>query len=395
MQEILPKGLYHLMEKEEEFFLFDVRNQDEFNRWRIEGKKEIPALNIPYFELIEKGGKEDFQESIASFIKTQISEQLPKGKQIIVVCAKGGTSAIVAGILKNLGYQAGNLSGGMKNWGDFFERKTIISSPDLSIYQFIRIARGCLSHVIVSDKMATVIDPLRNIQPYLDLFDELKVKPQFILDTHAHADHISSGKELADLFDVPYYLHPYDGIHPMDLLPAKFSYVPSWENKIYKLGKIEIKALHVPGHTLGNQAFLIDDRYLFTGDSIFIGSIARPDLGGQAKTWTALHHESLKKLLELPEEILVLPAHFSSWQEANDDDAYCHPLKDLKKNNEGLIMAQKPLDHFSNYILGNLPQFPKEYIDIKRVNIGLFQVDEEEASELELGKNLCAVNHSK
>ena len=389
---ISPSQLYKLLGTEKELFLFDVRNADEFERWHIEGKTAIPILNIPYFDLIEKGGKEDFQESIIHFIKANLSRQLPKDKKIVMVCAKGETSAIIAEILRNLGYQAASLSGGMKSWGEFYDRKTIITLPHLSIFQLIRISRGCLSYVIISDGMATVIDPLKNIQLYIDLFDELNVKPQFILDTHAHADHISGGKKLADRFEVPYYLHPYDGIHPMDMLPAKFSYEPSWIDKIYRLGSVELKTLHIPGHTLGNQAFLLDNKYLFSGDSIFIRSIARPDLGGQAKTWTTLHYESLRKLLELPTDILVLPAHFSSLQEANENQIFNRSLGELKKTNEGLMMVQKPLEEFSQYILGSLPQFPKEYIDIKRINIGLLQVNEEQAAELELGKNVCAIN---
>jgi glyoxylase-like metal-dependent hydrolase (beta-lactamase superfamily II) len=367
---------------------------EEFEKWHIEGMAKIPTLNIPYFDLIEKGAKEDFNESIANFIKTQLAEQLPKNEKIVVVCAKGGSSAIIADVLTSLHYQATSLAGGMKSWGDFYNAKTIVQSPELSIFQLARVSRGCLSYVVIADGMAAVIDPLRNIQPYIDLIKEHNAKLQFVLDTHAHADHISSGKVLAEKFAVPYYLHPYDGIHPMDLLPATIAYEPSWANKIYKVGKSELKALHIPGHTLGNQAFLLNGKYLFSGDSIFIQSIARPDLGGQAETWTALHYESLKKLLELPDDVLVLPAHFSGPQETNAEHAYSATLGTLRKSNEGLVMAQKSLKEFSDYILGNLPRFPKEYIDIKRVNIGLLQADEELVSELELGKNICAVSQT-
>lgn len=393
-EEISIQQLNQLLENKEKFFLFDVRNTEEFERWHIEGATEIPTLNIPYFDLVEKGGKDDFNESIANAIKTQLTQQLPKDEKIVVVCAKGGTSAIIADILTSLNYQAMSLTGGMKSWGDFYHTMTIVQSPELSIFQLARLSRGCLSYVVIADGMATVIDPLRHSQPYIDLLKKHNAKLQFVLDTHAHADHISSGKILAEKFEVPYYLHPYDGIHPMDLLPATFSYEPSWPNKLYKLGKSELKALHIPGHTLGNQAFLLNEKYLFSGDSIFIQSIARPDLGGHAETWTTLHYESLRKLLELRDDVLVLPAHFSGAQEANTDHIYSATLGTLKKSNEGLIMAQKSLKEFSGYILGNLPLFPKEYIDIKRVNIGLLQADEELASDLELGKNICALSHT-
>ena len=146
---------------------------------------------------------------------------------------------------------------------------------------------------------------------------------------------------------------------------------------------------------MGNQAFYLDNQYLFSGDSIFLSSIARPDLGGQAKSWTVLHYESLKRLLKLPDDTVVLPAHFSTLKEAGADRRFSRLLKELKRENEGLIMAGKSLEEFSGYILKNLPEFPKQYIDIKRVNIGLLQPNEEQAEELEIGKNICAVNKSR
>lgn len=391
-QDISSEELYRSIENEK-IFLLDIRNKNDFDRCHIEGKTSFPILNIPYLDLIEKGGKEDPNESITHFIRTYLTEKLPKNEKIVVTCSKGRSSVIVTDILTKLGYQAFNLSGGMKSWGNFYARKKILETSDFSIFQIIHVSKGCLSYVVISDGKAIVIDPLRNIQPYISLFNEINVKPQSILDTHAHADHISGGKELADRFGISYYLHPYDGIHPIDMLPAKFSYEASWADKKYPLGKIELKALHIPGHTLGNQAFLINDRYLFSGDSIFIQSVARPDLGEQKQTWTILHYESLRKLMELPDDIVVLPSHFSSMQESNADHTFSRRLGELKKENEGLIMAQRPLKEFSEYILSHLPPVPKEYMDIKRVNLGLLSVDDDKASELEIGKNICAVSH--
>lgn len=392
MTDISAEQLYRLLENNQPL-LFDIRSQKEFENGHIEGKTSFPTLNISYKDLIEKGDKKDSKESISYYIQEHLSQKLPKNEKIIVVCNRGRSSAIVSDILRNLGYDALSLIGGIRNWGNFYIKKEIIATPDLSIFQIIRISRGCLSYVIISNGMATVIDPLRQFQPYLELFEKLNAQPQFILDTHVHADHISGGKELAEKFGIPYYFHPYDGIHPIDMIPAKFSYEFSWLDKIYSLGKIEIKALHIPGHTLGNQAFLINNQYLFSGDSIFIGSIARPDLGGHAQAWTTLHYDSLRKLIELPDNILVLPSHFNSLSESNADHTFCKTLGELKKQNEGLLMVQKSLKDFSEYILNNLPHFAEEYMDIKRINLGLLTVDEDKAIELELGKNICAVQH--
>lgn len=390
-RELSPKELHQQLDDGPSFFLLDVRAADEYEKSHIEVKKEIPKLNIPYYDLIEKGGKEDFKESIIQAINENFKTQLPKDKQIVVVCNRGRSALIVTDILAELGYHVSCLTGGMQGWRSFTEKKTIVDSPNLTIIQVIRTSRGCLSYVIVSDGMAAVIDPFRDTQPYLEIFKELNLKPQFILDTHAHADHISGGRALAEKLGVPYYLHPYDGIHPMDMLPAKFPYEPSWADRIFRLGKLELKALHVPGHTLGNQAFLLDNKYLFTGDSIFLGSIARPDLGGHAKEWTGLHYDSIRKLLELPDDTIVLPAHFNDSEEANENQNYSSTLGKLKKTNQGLMMAQKSLQEFTEYITNNLPKFPEEYIDIKRVNLGLLPADDELAAQLELGKNICAM----
>ncbi|WP_206093765.1 hypothetical protein [Paludifilum halophilum] len=139
---------------------------------------------------------------------------------------------------------------------------------------------------------------------------------------------------------------------------------------------------------------MVNDRHLLSGDSIFLQSIARPDLGGKGDTWAPVHYESLKRLLELPDETMVLPGHFSSPKEANQEGLYVGTLGELKKTNEGLRKVQEGKEAFVNYILSNLPTFPSQYVDIKRVNTGLLKADEEKASELELGRNICALSQA-
>ena len=89
--------------------------------------------------------------------------------------------------------------------------------------------------------------------------------------------------------------------------------------RTFEVGGHTVEAIHVPGHTLGNMAFLLDGRFLFTGDSIFIESIARPDLGGHGDTWAPIHYASLRRLLELPDDTLVLPGHFAGMGEEGED----------------------------------------------------------------------------
>ena len=90
----------------------------------------------------------------------------------------------------------------------------------------------------------------------------------------------------------------------------------------------------------------------------------------------------------------VRPAHFASLKEENEDGFYAAPLGELKKVNDGLLMVQKGEEDFVDYILSSLPKFPEEYVDIKRVNAGLLEAGEAKASELELGKNICALSQA-
>ncbi len=175
------------------------------------------------------------------------------------------------------------------------------------------------------------------------------------------------------------------------MLPARLGFAYLADGQEFEVGGHRLSTLHIPGHTLGNTAFLLDGRYLFTGDSIFIESIARPDLGGHGDTWAPLHYASLRRLLELPDETLVLPGHFASLAEQGEGGRFVATLGELRRANEGLAMAAGEEQEFVDYILASLPEFPDEYVEIKRVNAGLVQVGEAKASELELGKNICAL----
>jgi glyoxylase-like metal-dependent hydrolase (beta-lactamase superfamily II) len=150
--------------------------------------------------------------------------------------------------------------------------------------------------------------------------------------------------------------------------------------------------MHIPGHTLGLVALIFDDRYFFTGDSIFIRSIARPDLGGEAEAWAPLHTRSLRRILELPEKITVLPGHFSSLEEGTRAGQFLATLADLKRTNDSLVVLQREDNaDFVRYLLGSLPKFIPEYVEIKRVNTGLISPAEDDAATLELGKNVCGL----
>lgn len=375
----------------EKLFILDVRNRDDFANWQIEGRVRPTALNVPYFEMLEEGGKDDVVASVVAYARQKLVEKLPKSQSIVVVCAKGATSKFVAEGLRQLGYDAMDLTGGMTAWGDLYQSKPVIEGQELSIYQISRQARGCLSYVVASHNEAVVIDPLRHIEQYLSFAREKNIQIKLVLDTHGHADHISGGRALADRVGAPYYLHPYDAIHPIDLLPAKLRFEYLRDGQEFSVGQARIKTIHIPGHTLGNVVYRLNEKYLFSGDSIFIESVARPDLGGRGEAWAPLHYQALERLLKLPDGTVILPGHFSQPKEANAQGLFMATLGALQEKNDGLRMAQKGESEFVEYMLKSLPTFPPQYVEIKRVNAGLWTPDEEKASELELGKNICAL----
>lgn len=384
--------LLEQLERRRKFFVLDVRNRDAFERFRLEGRSALPTINLPYFELLEMGGKDDMLDSLAAGVEQELAHQLPKDMPILSVCAKGETSEYVAQVLRRMGYDSASLQGGTKAWSEHYAIHAIEETADLAVYQVSRPARGCLGYVIASQGQAIVVDPLRHLSPYLDLAREKGLTITAVIDTHGHADHISGGTQLSARTGAPYFLHPYDAIHPMDVLPATISYEYMRDGQRFPVGRHELTALHIPGHTLGLVAFRLGDRYLFTGDSIFIRSIARPDLGGKADAWAPLHGRSLRRLLALPGGIAVLPGHFSSLDEADDSGRFGATLDELKKRNDGLIVLQQESeDGFVRYLLASLPESIPEYVDIKRVNAGLLSPDEDDAATLETGKNVCAL----
>jgi rhodanese-related sulfurtransferase len=116
---------------------------DEFERFRLEGRSPVPAVNIPYFEMLELGGKDEMLDSVVAFVERDLADQLPSDLPILAVCAKGDTSEFVAQGLRRLGYTSANLKGGMKAWGEHYATRALVEGPDLAIYQVSRPARGC------------------------------------------------------------------------------------------------------------------------------------------------------------------------------------------------------------------------------------------------------------
>jgi glyoxylase-like metal-dependent hydrolase (beta-lactamase superfamily II)/rhodanese-related sulfurtransferase len=172
---------------------------------------------------------------------------------------------------------------------------------------------GCLSeaaYYIESDGEAAIIDPLRDIEPYLELAHERNASIKYIFETHFHADFVSGHLDLAAATKAPIVYGP-ETVTSFPVHIAK-------DGEDFRIGKLTVRALHTPGHTLESTCYLLLDEQgepnaLFTGDTLFVGDVGRPDLfsGNLSKEALAGHlFESLNnKIKTLPDHVTVYPAH--------------------------------------------------------------------------------------
>jgi glyoxylase-like metal-dependent hydrolase (beta-lactamase superfamily II) len=356
----------------EPLFILDVRNESDYQDWKIEGGN-FEYLNIPYFDLLDGVGG--------------IMDQLPTDIDILVVCAKEGSSIMIADMLSEAGLNVSYLSGGMKAWSEHLEPVKVGDLRDGGeIYQFVRIGKGCLSYMVVSNGESAIIDSTRMTDIYLDFAESLGAKITHVFDTHLHADHISGGRVIAEKTNATYWLPPKDAAE------VTFEYQPLEGGTDVTIGhiKINIHALYSPGHTIGSTSFVVDEKYLLSGDILFIDSIGRPDLAGLAQDWVGDLRESLyKRYRELSEDLIVLPAHFMIIEELNEDGSVSERLGTLFARNHGLNIADE--NEFRKLVTENLPPQPNAYQEIRETNMGKINPDTEKQREMEIGPNRCAV----
>ena len=180
-----------------------------------------------------------------------------------------------------------------------------------------QIYTGCLAHgayYIESKGEAAIIDPLREVQPYIDMAEERGARIKYIFETHFHADFVSGHIDLAEKTGATIVYGP-------TTMETGFEKYVAQDGEIFKLGNAEIKLLHTPGHTMESSCYLLYDedgkeQSIFTGDTLFIGDVGRPDLAQkvikdltQDKLAGYLYDSLRNQILPLPDHIVVYPGH--------------------------------------------------------------------------------------
>ncbi len=178
-----------------------------------------------------------------------------------------------------------------------------------------QIYTGCLAqgaYYITSNGEAAIIDPLRETQPYLDRLKKDGVVLKYIFETHFHADFVSGHLDLARQTGAPVIYGPGAS--------CGFECVAAEDGQVFPLGEVSIKVLHTPGHTMESSCFLLLDKHdreyaLFSGDTLFIGDVGRPDLAQKAASLSKeqlaalLYHSLRNKVMPLPDDVILYPAH--------------------------------------------------------------------------------------
>ena len=342
-------------------FVLDVREPDEFAAWSIPS-----AVNIPIGEL-----------------EARVSE-VPTDREVVTVCASGSRSSMAAEILSRGGRRVANLAGGMAAWVMVYDAVTV-ELDDVRVVQVRRRAKGCLSYLVGAGDQTFVVDPSLDAEVYRRLADEHGWRIVRVFDTHLHADHLSGARLLAEETGASIHLNPADTFD--------FAYEPLRDEDRFELpGRVSFRvaAIHTPGHTRGSTIYVVADRLVLSGDTLFVDSVGRPDLADRAEEFAHnLYHSLHDKVLSLPDDAFVLPGHYG-------EDVIVAPDRPVGMVLGELRQVLAPLsydeDQFVSWATARAAPRPPNYAEIIRANMGRSDVPLLALRQLEVGPNRCSAS---
>ena len=368
MSELPPADLGdRLFEGTNPPLVLDIRHRNEYEEWHIPGSENIDV----YDEL--EANPEVAREPLS---------QLPSDREIITVCGAGVLSQEATQLLEEMGYEARTLVDGMNGWSRVHRDAPVDADIDGTLLQVARPGKGCLSYILVSDGEAAIFDPSHYPEEYEKRLEEIDTELVGVFDTHAHADHVSGGRELAIRHDVPYHLHPADAIE-IDATSIA-------DGEEFTVGNVRFNAIHTPGHSPGGVTYAIEDEALLTGDTLFHESVGRVELGVEAgieesnvEENAATLYESIQKLRQRSGDPVVLPAH----DPGSPEPPVAVRLSEVEARNDDL---GRDREAFIEDLASDIPNHPPNFRRVKSVNIGVESVEKDELTDLELGPNRCA-----
>ena len=351
--------------RKEPVFILDVRPASERQEWQIAGSTHIDA-----YERLKAGDLSVLDEV-----------DLPSDTTIVTVCAAGKTSQIASAALRKKGIRAYSLKGGMKAWNYAWNTAEVTVAGGVRIFQIRRAAKGVLSYLVGSSGEAIVIDASLDPEVYINIAKQNGLTITYVLDTHIHADYVSRTRELARATGAKHLL--------IDKARVEFGFTAISDGASVKFGDTTLQALHTPGHTWESTTYRLGDQAIFTGDTLFVDGVGRPDLKAEQDEATEKARSlfrSLRKILSFSPAALVLPAHTSKTI-AFDSELVGATISEISQNVNLTNMAESD---FVDYALSKIPPTPPNYQTISGINIkGAYETVD--LADLEAGGNHCAI----
>lgn len=356
-----------MLERREPVLVVDIRRTEDVAEGAIPG-----SLHVDAYDRL-KAGDPGVLEGV----------ELPEGVSVVTVCGVGMTATIAAERLRERGIDARPLGGGMKAWSLAWNTAKVgIPGSSVHVVQVRRTGKGCLSYVVASGERAMVIDASLDPQVYEGLAEERGWRITDVLDTHVHADHLSRSRLLAERTRATLRMPETDRV--------SYIYQPLRDGDVLHVGDAQLAVLRTPGHTSESTSYFLNGQALFTGDTLFLAGVGRPDLEAspeEARQRAGMLHRSLCEILKLPLATLLLPGHTS---EPVPFDG--RPLVASLAEVAGFIPGLRlPEDEFAEYILGRIPPTPPNYATIVELN-ERGELPQADPTELEGGANRCAVS---
>lgn len=351
-------NLWNSIKQNENVFLLDVREPQEYAEFRIPG-----AVNIPLSRLFMPGSQ----------------SEIPKDKKIITICSHGNRSMVATFALAQNGIEATSLAGGMSLWNQVLNATTL-KEGDVIVIQVEKIGKGCLSHIIGSNGEAVVIDPTYPASKYIEFAQKEGLKITKVIDTHQHADHVSAAKDLAQATGAKLY---FSKLEEYRIESEKVE-----DGNAIPFGTKQLRAIHTPGHTAGSMSYVLDDKYVFSGDILFMEGIGRPDLRDQVEEYATELYDTLhNKLLKFSDNAKIFPTHHGEGVKPTESGIYYTTVENAKK----LPLLDLDQTAFVSKVVSITTPRPMNYSMIIKINKGVIPVSPMQIPDLEMGPNRCSI----
>jgi glyoxylase-like metal-dependent hydrolase (beta-lactamase superfamily II) len=345
----------------------DVRSADARAEWSIPGSVHVDA----YAEL-----RQGRPGPLAT-------ASLPTGQPIVTVCNAGKMSETAADALSARGFDARSLTGGMKAWSLAWNTARVpLNGTPAQVIQVRRTGKGCLSYLVTSNGEAAVIDASLDPDVYIELARQANSSIRNVLETHMHADHLSRARQLAQMTGASLRL-------PVQRRVSFAFDVLSGGDRL-SIGDATLTVMNTPGHTMESVSLVLDKIAVFTGDTLFVNGVGRPDLHADvdaARVRASLLYRSLQSIRDLGRQVVILPAH-TNRPVAFDGHAIASTIGEADQ-----WLGQWPSSEsgFIERLVSRLPDTPPNFVTIVEFN-ERGQLPTGDVTDLEAGANRCAVS---